>query len=381
MINPVKKFVYLDYNATTPVLPEVIEEFRLYAEEMFANPSSPHLFGNLVKEKLEYLRGKVADFIDAESSEVLFTSGGTEANHLAILGYLTTEEAKKKKRVLLSSFEHPSILSLVEKIKNLSFEVELIPVNSRGIVEPDAVKKLIKDDVALVSVMMVNNEIGTVQPIKEIASICKSYGVVVHTDACQAGGKVEVSVKKLGVDLLSLAGHKMYAPKGIGVLFVKKGIKLNPIFTGGGQERGLRAGTEPVPLIAAFAKACELAKRDLPAEAERLIFLREKLYTLLKEIYPRLYRFGIPEATVPNTLTISFVELNALELIRRAERLCVSTGAACHSKTGSTTQKALNTPPEVATGTIRFSLGRYTTLETVEEAALLIKKALSELRS
>ncbi len=359
-----KELIYLDYNATTPCLPEVAEAFKLYSLEYFANPSSGHKFGRFVREHLEEFRRKVAELINAEPEEIYFTSGGTESNHLALMG---SAFSKEKGHILVSAFEHPSVLNPAAKLLELGFDVDFIPVNPQGYVEPDTVKKLLKPNTILVSVMLANNEIGTIQPVKEIAEICKERGITFHTDACQAVGKIPVDVKELGCDILSMAGHKMYAPKGIGAIYIKKGIEISPIFLGGGQERGIRAGTEPVGLIAALAKAAEIAKRDVQAEAERLIFLREKLYQGLKEIYPELYRYGIPEKTLPNTLTVSFVGKNGAKILAELPQICASTGSACHDRKGSHTLLALKVKPEIAEGTIRFSLGRYTNLEDIEK--------------
>jgi len=370
-----KDLLYFDYNATTPCLEEVAEAFRLYSVEYFANPSSSHVFGKFVKEHLENFRKTVAELINAEPEEVFFTSGGTESNHLALEGI---SFIKNSGHILVSAFEHPSILKPLKRLAERGYEIDFIPVNSEGYVEPDAVKKSLKDNTILVSVMLANNEIGTIQPVKEIAQICREREILFHTDACQAVGKIKVDVKEIGCDLLSMAGHKMYAPKGIGAIYIKKGVKLSPIFLGGGQERGIRAGTEPVGLIAALAKASEIAKRDLIAEGERLKYLREKFYKGLKELFPELYRYGIPEKTLPNTLTVSFKGLNALDLLKKLPNLCASTGAACHQATGSPTQKALGVGEDIAIGTIRFSLGRFTNEYHIDQAIELFKRVLNE---
>ncbi|WP_038057549.1 cysteine desulfurase family protein [Thermodesulfobacterium hydrogeniphilum] len=359
----IKDLIYLDYNATTPCLPEVIEAFKLYSLEYFANPSSGHKFGIFVKEHLEKFRQKIAELINAEPEEIYFTSGGTESNHLALFGIAL---AKEKGHILVSAFEHPSVLNPAAKLLELGFDVDFIPVNSQGYVEPGEIEKRLKSDTILVSVMFANNEIGTIQPVKEIAQICKERKIIFHTDACQAVGKIPVDVKEIGCDLLSIAGHKMYAPKGIGAIFIRKSVDISPLFFGGGQERGIRPGTEPVGLIAALAKAAEIAKIDVEAEAERLIYLREQLYEGLKEIYPELYRYGIPEKTLPNTLTISFVGKKGTQILADLHQICASTGSACHDRKGSHTLLALKVKPEIAEGTIRFSLGRYTNLEDIE---------------
>lgn len=366
-----RDFIYLDYNATTPVLPEVAEAFNLYSTEYFANPSSGHIFGKFAKEKLEEFRKKVAELINAEPEEIVFTSGGTESNHLALFGIAFKKE---KGHILVSSFEHPSILKPAVRLLELGFKVDFIPVSSEGYVEPDEVKKRIRSDTILVSVMMANNEIGTIQPVKEIAEICKEKGVYFHTDACQAVGKIAVDVKDIGCDLLSIAGHKMYAPKGIGALYIKRGLELEPLFLGGGQERGIRAGTEPLGLIASLAKASEIALRDINPEKERLIFLREKLFQGLKEIYPKLYRFGIPEKTLPNTLAVSFIGKSGTKILSENPKICASTGSACHDRKGSHTLLALKVSQEIAEGMIRFSLGKYTNLEDIEKTLQILSE-------
>ncbi|MFN4132291.1 MAG: cysteine desulfurase family protein [Caldimicrobium sp.] len=372
---PGKDCIYLDYNATTPVLPEVKEVFSFYACEEFGNPSSAHRFGKRAKEALEFFRSKLSELLSADSEGVIFTSGGTEANHLALFGVISQY---KRAHLLVSSFEHPSVLLPAAKLLEMGYEVDFIPVTSEGYIDPDEVKKRIKPHTKLVSIMLANNEIGTIQPLREIAKICKERDIFIHTDACQAIGKIPVSFEELKVDLLSLAGHKVYAPKGIGALIVKKGIKLEPLFLGGGQERGIRAGTEPLALIASLTKACEIAITNLEGEKERLIFLREKLYEGLKEIYPRLYRYGIPEKTLPNTLTVSFVGLKGWEILDSLPEICASTGSACHDRKTSNTLLALKVSNEVAQGTIRFSLGKYTTLEDINKALTLFQSYFSK---
>lgn len=366
--------IYLDYNATTPCLPEVVSALESFSLRNFGNPSSSHLLGREAKRYLEDFRKVVAELLEAEPEEIVFTSGGTEANHLALLGIALEKE---KGHLLVSAFEHPSVLYPVLKLSERGFKVDFIPVSSEGYVEVEEVVKRIKRDTFLISVMLANNEIGTLQPIKEIAKICKERGILLHTDACQAVGKVPVSVKELQCDLLSLAGHKMYAPKGIGALFIRKDIKISPLFLGGGQERGLRAGTEPLALIAGLAKAAEIAQRDLKAEGERLLFLREKLWEGLQEIYPKVIRFGKPERTLPNTLMVSFVGLKGAELLSRMPQICASTGAACHDHKGSLTLSVLGVPPEISEGAVRFSLGRYTNLEEIEKALEILKDTLN----
>ncbi|MCS7200049.1 MAG: cysteine desulfurase [Caldimicrobium sp.] len=360
----VKPYIYLDYNATTPVLPEISSVFSLYAEEYFGNPSSAHVLGKKAKEALEGFRLEIAKFLNCAPEEIVFTSGGTEANHLALFGILNKY---KRAHLVVSAFEHPSVLQVAVKFLERAYEVDFVPVSSEGYVDPEEVKKRLKANTKVISIMLANNEIGTIQPIEEIVEICKERDILVHTDACQAVGKIPVDFEKLKVDLLSIAGHKMYAPKGIGALIVRKGVELEPLFIGGGQEGGLRAGTEPLPLIGAFAKACEIAKRDMDGEMERLCFLRERLFQGLKEIYPALYRFGDPLKTLPNTLAVSFVGREGAQILADLPQICASTGSACHDRKGSITMQALRVPADVSKGMIRFSLGKLTTLEEIDQ--------------
>ncbi len=370
------KVIYLDYNATTPVLPEVLSVLIYYSKDTFGNPSSIHKLGEEAKRALENFRITLAELLSAKAEEIIFTSGGTEANHLALWGVMNRF---KKGHLVVSAFEHPSILKPAIKLLELGYEVDFVRVSPEGYIEPEEVKKFLKKDTKLVSIMLANNEIGTIQPIQEIGDILKEREILFHTDACQAIGKIPVNFKELKVDLLSLAGHKFYAPKGIGALVVRKGVQIEPLFLGGGQERGLRAGTEPLGLIGALTKACEIVVKDLPGERERLFFLKEKLYFGLKEIYPKLYRYGIPEKTLPNTLTVSFVGQKAWEILENLPLICASLGSACHSRKGpqgSITLQALKIPLEIQEGTIRFSLGKFTTLEDIEETLHLFKNLL-----
>ncbi len=369
--------IYLDYNATTPCLSEVEETFRRFALEEFGNPSSAHFYGKRAKEWLEKFRAQVAEFVGAESEEIIFTSGGTESNHLAIFGILWERLWERREgHLLVSAFEHPSVLKPAVRLLEMGFFVDFVPVSPEGYVDPDEVKKRLKKNTVLVSIMLANNEIGTIQPVKEIARICREREILFHTDACQAVGKIPVNVKEIDCDLMSFAGHKMYAPKGIGALFVRKGVKLSPLFLGGGQERGLRAGTEPLALIAALAKACEIAGSDLEEEVERQKFLKNKFLKGLQEIYPDLVVYGRPEATLPNTLTVSFKGLDAGELLARCPSICASTGAACHDRKGSTTLIAMGVAEDLAKGTIRFSIGRFTNLFHIEKALSVLKGAI-----
>ncbi len=366
--------VYLDYNATTPVLPEVAEVFSLYAVEEFGNPGSGHEVGRRAKAALEEARAKVARLISATPEEIVFVSGGTEANNLALLGAAL---ARGRGHILVSRIEHPSVLEPALRLLELGFSVDFVPVDGQGYVDPDEVRRRLHPETFLVSVMLANNETGALQPVKEIARICREAEVLFHTDAAQAVGKIPVSVQEIGCDLLTLAGHKMYAPKGIGALYVRKGIKLSRILFGAGQEKGLRPGTEPVALAAALGKAAEVAASDLPEEAERQQALRERLWEGIRELFPSAVRHGDPKRTLPNTLSVSFPGLSGAEVLSKAAGLCASTGAACHDReeTVSHVLSAMGVPPEVARGTVRFSLGRLTTPDEIEKALEILQEA------
>lgn len=367
--------VYLDYNATTPVLPEVAETVRFCLTEEFGNPSSGHAYGLRAKEILEEARRALARLIAADSEEIFFVSGGTEANNLALFGTVLRQE---KGHVLISKIEHPSVLEPALRLLERGYAVDFLPVDGKGYVDPEEVKRRLRSETVLVSVMLANNETGAIQPVAEIAKICREAGVLFHTDAAQAVGKIPVSVKEVGCDLLTIAGHKMYAPKGIGALYVRKGIELSRILFGAGQERGLRPGTEPMALIAGLGKAAEVATSDLREEAEREKYLRERLWEGLKEIYPKAIRHGDPELTLPNTLSVSFPGLNAAEVLSKARGICASTGSACHDRAEAISHvlSAMGVPPEVARGTIRFSLGRFTTLEDIDRALEILREGI-----
>ncbi len=369
------KPVYLDYNATTPVLPEVAEALRRYLMEDFGNPGSGHVLGQRAKEALAAARAALAALLEAEPEEIIFLSGGTEANNLALLG---TVLSRPRAHVLVSRIEHPSVLEPAVRLMELGYQVDFLPVDGGGYVDPEEVRRRLKPETVLVSVMLANNETGALQPVAEIARLCREAGVLFHTDAAQAVGKIPVSVKEIGCDLLTVAGHKMYAPKGIGALYVRKGVELHRILYGTGQERGLRPGTEPVALAVALGKAAEIAASDLTTEAERERFLRERLWEGLCELYPGVVRHGDPERTLPNTLSVSFPGKEGAEILSRARGLCATTGSACHDRRASVSHvlSAMGVSPEIARGTIRFSLGRLTTPEEIDRALEILREVL-----
>ncbi len=368
--------IYLDYNATTPVLPEVAEVVKRYLTEEFGNASCQHVLGQAARKGLELARQKVAHLLEALPEEIYFVSGGTEANNLAILGFALKHP---KAHIITSQIEHPSVLNPCVRLLELGYDVTFLPVNTAGLVDPEDLKRALKPDTRLVSIMWANNETGVIQPVKEIASICREAGVLFHTDAAQAVGKIRVSVSHVPCDLLTIAGHKLYAPKGIGALYVRRGVKLQNILFGAGQERGLRPGTEPTALACGLGKACELLATDLEAEGKRERALRERFYEGLREIFPSLVRHGPPGLTIPNTLSVSFPGYTGEEILKALPEIWASTGAACHAKgvTVSHVLSAMKVPPEVARGTIRFSLGRYTSQEDIEKALCLFRTFFS----
>ncbi len=370
-----KRVIYLDYNATTPVLPEVVEAVRRCLEEDYGNPSCAHVLGKRARELLEKARGEVASLIGASAEEIYFLSGGTEANNLAVLGSILSSP---QGHVLTSRIEHPSVLNPCVRLLELGYDVTFLEVDPQGYVDPDDVRRKIRKETRLVSIMLANNETGALQPVKEIGRLCRERGILFHTDAAQAVGKIPVSVEELQCDLLTIAGHKLYAPKGIGALDVRKGLKLEKIIYGAGQERGLRPGTEAVPLAVGLGRACSFLRRDLSVEARREEELRERLYQGLQEIFPNLIRHADPRRTLANTLNVSFAGYRGEEILQKLPTICASTGAACHDRAGTVSHvlAAMGVSPEIAHGTIRFSLGRGTTLEDIEETLTLFSQVL-----
>jgi len=368
--------IYLDYNATTPIDPRVAEAMGPFLTGGFGNPSSTHAEGRKAKSALEKARTRVARCLDCRPSEVVFTSGGSESNNLAIRGLV---EARGGGHVITSRVEHPAVLEVV-----LALEIEgrialsLVGVDQFGRVDPEAVAAALRDDTVLVSLMLANNEVGTLQPVREVAALCRDRGVAIHTDAAQAIGKVPVSVNDLGVDLLSVAGHKLYAPKGVGALYVRDGIEIMPQIRGAGHEQGRRAGTENVLLAVGLGIACELAQHEVTKEQERLAGLRDRLAALLGDSFPDLVEHGHPDHRLPNTLSVAFPGCDGGELVGNlGDELAASAGSACHS--GATmisyVLQAMGVEPELARATVRLSLGRFTTEAEVDRAAELIIEA------
>jgi cysteine desulfurase len=371
-------FIYLDYNATTPIDPRVAEAMKPFLIEGFGNPSSSHAEGRKAEAALDEARAQVAVCLGCGPREVVFTSGGSESNNLAIRGLV---EMRGGGHVVTSAVEHPAVLEVV-----LALEIEgrialsIVGVDRHGRVDPAAVAAAMRGDTIMVSLMVANNEVGTLQPVPEVAALCRERGVVLHTDAAQAVGKVPVDVNALGVDLLSVAGHKLYAPKGVGALFVRDGVELAPQIRGAGHERGLRAGTESVLLAKGLGAACELVRREPAVAREQLCGLRDRLTAQLRGGCPDLVEHGDPEHRLPNTLSVAFPGVDAGTLLDSlGDEVAASAGAACHAgaATVSHVLQAMGIAPEIAASTVRLSVGRFTTADEVDRAAGLILSRLN----
>ncbi|MGN1095628.1 MAG: cysteine desulfurase NifS [Eubacteriales bacterium] len=376
-----KRFVYADNAATTAPLPEVIEEMMPYLTNIWGNPSSLHKKGNEAKKALDMYRDKIAALLDCDRSEIYFTSCGSESDNHAIRGAAYANIGKGK-HIITTKVEHHAVLHTMKRLEEEGFEVTYLDVDSEGLVSPEEVEKAIREDTTLVSVMYANNEIGTIMPIKEIAEVCHKHRVLIMTDAVQAVGNIPLSIRELGVDLLSASGHKIHAPKGIGLLYIKKGIKVKNLIEGGGQERGRRAGTENLPYIAAFAKALEIAIEKLP-DMERVKRLRDRLIDGLLEIpYSRLN--GSREKRLPGNVNISFefIEGESILLLMDLAGICCSTGSACSSASldPSHVLLAIGLPHEVAHGSVRLTLSHENTDEDVDYIIEKLTETVKRLR-
>lgn len=367
--------IYLDYNATTPIAPSVQEAMLPFLTEHYGNPSSSHAIGRASYEAVEDARGRVASLVGADREEIIFTSGGTESNNLALKGVFFGPKPTLSGHLVISAFEHPAVAEPARWLEKWGVEVTRVPCDRQGMIDPSEVEDALRPDTRLVSIMHANNEIGTVQPLREISHLCHERGVLVHTDAAQSVGKVRTMVDELGVDMLTIAGHKMYGPKGVGALFIRRGVALEPVTHGAGHESGLRPGTENVPYLVALGAAATLAAKGVDREADRLAKLRDLLFQCLREeIGHRLTANGARAERLPNTLSVNFPEVVGAELLARIPEICAATGAACHSGTTSmsSTLKAIGLSADVARGTIRLSCGWYTSEEEVQRAASLL---------
>lgn len=373
--------IYLDYNATTPIDPRVAEAMRPCLDEIFGNPSSSHAYGRRARQAVEKAREQVAALLDCDPGEVVFTSGGTESNNMALLG-VARALASKGRHIVTSRIEHPAVLEPCLALLEEGFDVTFVPVDGHGQVDPDDILRALRPDTILVSLMHSNNEVGTLQPIGQLAGPLRSRGVIFHTDAAQSVGKVPTRVSELGVDLLTVAGHKLYAPKGIGALYVRTGTPLDRVLYGAGQEGGRRPGTENVLEIVGLGAAARCASDDLPREMERVRSLRDRLERRLLEAVPEARVNGHPRERLPNTLSISFPGLASDALLAALPQVAASAGAACHSDTVKISHvlEAMGLDPEAAKGTLRLSLGRFTDQDDVDRAAEKIARAVRTLR-
>ncbi len=380
------KPIYLDYNATTPLDPTVLEVMLPYLREHFGNPSSTHAFGVTAHEGVERARQQVAELVGAGPDEIVFTSGGSEASNQALKGLVFQKlrgifgRWARDAHIITSAVEHPATLQPCEFLRRLGCRVTVLPVDRYGCVDPAAVAKALDRRTTLVSIMHANNEVGTLQPIREIADLAHARGALMHTDAAQSLGKIPVDVNALGVDLLSLAGHKLYAPKGVGALYVRRGVKLEPLIHGAGHEAGRRAGTENVPYVLGLGAACAVARKGLPQATERLRTLRDRLWDRLSKSWgSQVVLNGHPDQRLPNTLNINFVGHIGAELLQAVPEIAASTGSACHEGNVflSPVLQAMGVSPELGRGAVRLSVGRFTTEEEIDRAAQAFEAVLA----
>jgi len=375
--------IYLDYNATTPVAAEVLEAMLPYLAQHFGNPSSSHSYGGKAAQAVRAARESVAGLLGAAADEVVFTGSATEANNLALLG-VARALAGAKRHLLVSAVEHPAVIEPALHLQREGWDLSVISVDAYGRVDPADVAAALRPDTALVSIMHANNEVGTIQPVAEIAAITKARGILLHVDAAQSAGKIPVNVDALGVDLLTLAGHKFYAPKGVGALYVRTGTPIAPIQFGAGQEHGLRPGTENVPQIIGLGAAARLARERLPGAAEKLRSLRDALHERLRAGVPGLMLNGHPTERLPNTLHVSFPGIAGRELLSRvAGRVAASVGSACHSEADAVSGvlAAMGCDAGRALGAVRLSVGWMTTPEEIEAAAAALSEGVNGCRS
>lgn len=378
--------IYLDYNATTPVKPEVLEEMLPYFSEEFGNPSSLHMHGQRARIAIDTAREKVAAALGCASHEIIFTSGGTESDNLAIYGYLgkLAESGNRKPHIITSVIEHNAVLRVCRHLEGRGVEVTYLPVSGEGVVDTGALESSIKKNTSLVSIMAANNEIGTIQPLGDIVRISHEKGVPVHVDAVQAFGKIPLNVKELGIDMLSISGHKFYGPKGSGALYVGRGMQLEAFVRGGTQERGMRGGTENMPAIVGLGKACETAVSGLQENFIRERMLRDKLQLFILKNIKNVRINGDSEKRIPNTLSAGFsgIEAEALAVRLDIEGISVSTGSACSSGASQVSHvlKALRVPAEFLGSAIRFSLGQKNTPEQIDHAASVTAAIVADMR-
>ncbi len=374
--------IYLDNAASTPVHEKVIEEMLPYFREQYGNPSSIHKHGRLANAAIQNARKRIAALINANSNEILITSGGTESNNTAIQGIASQ---KKGKHIITSSIEHDAILEPCKSLEKQGYRISFLPVDKQGSINPEDLRKEISSDTCLITIMYANNEVGTIQPIKEMSSIAKEKNIAFHTDAVQAVGKIPVDVKELGVDLLSISSHKINGPKGVGALYIKKGVNISPLILGGGQESGLRSGTENVASIVGFGMACELSKKHMDANTDYLKKLTTKLISRVLHEIPATTINGNPDMKTPNNAHFTFLGVNGEDLIIKLDenKISASTGSACSVKIqkASHVLKAMGFSHEQVTGSLRLTVGITNTEQEIDETVDTLKKVVQELRA
>lgn len=374
------KKIYLDYNATTPVAPSVVDAMQPFFAEHYGNASSSHSFGRACAEAIEDARGKIGLMLGCDTGEIVFTSGGTESNNLAIKGVMFQQGSNVGGHLIISSIEHPAVTAPARFLERVGFDLTIVDCNEHGVVEPAAIQEAIRPDTKLVSIMHSNNEIGTIQPISEISAICRQHKVLLHTDASQSCGKVALDVEALGVDMLTIAGHKFYGPKGVGALYIRTGLSLEPFMHGAGHERGLRAGTENTGSIVGLGVAAKMAAGALNESYQKMSEMRDELISRLRETVDGLIVHGEAAERLPNTLSVSFPGVSGNDILARIPELCASTGSACHSDSGdASTLQAMGVNPESIRGTIRLTVGWHTNMEEIERASNLLIDAWENL--
>ncbi len=376
-----RSFIYLDHNATTPVDPGAAKAMMPFMQEEFGNPSSPYPLGTRAEERLEQCREQVAMLLGCTSPEVVFTSGGSESNNMVLKGIVDLRNPENF-HIITSAVEHPAIINPALFLEELGVSVTVLPVDTFGLVDPEEVRRAIKPNTSLISIMTANNETGTLQPIKDISQIAREHGIPLHSDAAQAIGKIPVDVNELGVDFLSVAGHKLYAPKGVGALFIREGQNLTPLIHGAGQEGGKRPGTENVILSVGLGVACQVARERLQEDMKNMKLMRDRLQTLLFSGLEDLVLNGHPERRLPNTLNVSVPHIEGDKILDGLPTLYASTGAACHDRSVELSHvlSAMGVSPEVGMGALRLTVGRTNDMEQIEEAGRLIVKRVKEIK-
>jgi cysteine desulfurase len=374
--------IYFDNNATTKVAEEVLEEMKPFFCELYGNPSSMHTFGGQTGQKINHARQQVANLLGCDPSEIIFTSGGTESDNAAIKGVLAA--CPDKRKIITTRVEHPAVLTACRELENHGYSIIELGVDKQGQIDLAELEKQLDDNTALVTIMYANNETGVIFPIDKIAPMVSDKGIVFHTDAVQAVGKIPLNLAKSNIDLLSLSGHKLHAPKGIGILYIRKGTRISPFIVGGHQESGRRAGTENVPSIIGLGKACELAAKNIEAENKKVKFLRDKLENALLKSCPDSRLNGDKKNRLPNTTNISFefIEGEAILLMLDKYGICASSGSACTSGSlePSHVMRAMGVPFTAAHGSIRFSLSRYNTEQEVDYTIEIMPQVVKKLR-